>query len=489
MASYLIKYILCSGILLAVYHFLLEREKMLHFNRFYLLVAMVFSLLVPLATIEMPSEMIREVVPDNVVSNRPIINNGPDQAAQSAPIQHNASLPVYLPWLVYGLIATALLLRIGFQFLVIFRSKSGRRIVPFEMAKLVLMPGDTPTYTFFNFIFISQKAFDDQAIPKEILTHELAHARQMHSLDILFTELLIALCWFNPVPLLFRRAIRLNHEYLADDAVIAGHTNVREYQLLLLDTLLTHRRTTLASSFNYPVTKKRLAMMTTNINLRIQFVKKVFVALLLPALAFALAEKTYSQEAATKSAPKPESKIEATPASGSEAVSEIEMKQFYATIEQYTKYVKNGKGRTNPVVNMRPELENELYAVYERMTDVQKSQVKAKDITVFRMSIPVKQAPTPEMFENWKRPDVFGIWLNEKHVPNSELNKYKYSDIAEYDLSKLYGGALKGRRYKYQLDILTNDYFDKTYDERVNNRVLIGRRGWFNPQEAPKKGK
>lgn len=489
MASYLIKYIVCSGILLAVYHFLLEREKMLRFNRFYLLAAMVFSLVVPLATIEMPSEIVQEVVSDNVVNSRPLIIEEPDNAPQIASIQHHARLPAYLPWLVYGLIVTALLLRMGFQILVILRSKFGRRVIPFENTNLVLLPGDTPTYTFFNFIFVSQKAFDDQAIPKEILTHELAHARQMHSLDILFTELLIALCWFNPLLLLYRRAIRLNHEYLADDAVIADRTGVREYQLLLLDTLLARRSTTLASSFNYPVTKKRLAMMTTNINLRIQFIKKVFVALLLPALTFSLAEKTYSQEAATKSAPKPESKVEATPASGIEAVSEAEMKQFYATIAQYTKYVKNRKGRTDAIVNIRPELENQLYAVYERMTDEQKLQVKAKDISVFRMSIPVKQAPTPEMFENWKRPDVFGIWLNEKHVPNSELKKYKYSDIAEYDLSKLYGGALKGRRYKYQLDILTNDYFDKTYDERVNNRVIIVRRSWFNPKEAPKKGK
>ena len=50
MVSYLIKSIVCSGLLLVVYHFILEREKMLRFNRFYLLLAMVFTLLVPLAT-------------------------------------------------------------------------------------------------------------------------------------------------------------------------------------------------------------------------------------------------------------------------------------------------------------------------------------------------------------------------------------------------------------------------------------------------------
>ncbi len=489
MVSYLIKYILCSGILLAVYHFLLEREKMLRFNRFYLLAAMAFSLVVPLATIEMPSETAQEIVSDNRVSPQVEMSEVPDNAAQTVLPQKSTHPPGYLPWLVYGLLTAVLLLRLAIQILAVIRSTSGKLIIPFETAKLVLMPGDTPTYTFFNFIFVSQKAFDNQDIPKEILTHELAHSKQMHSLDILFTELLLALCWFNPMLLLYRRAIRLNHEYLADDAVIGGSTGVKEYQLLLLDTLLARRTTTLASSFNYPVTKKRLAMMTTNINLRIQFAKKAFVALLLPVLVFALAEKTYSQQAAIKNVPTPERKTENSTVSGNEAVSEAEMQDFFATIERNTRVIKNRKGRTDFHINASPEVENRLYAIYERMNDTQKEQVKAKEIGVFKMAIPVKKAPTPEMFENWKRPDIFGIWLNGKHVPNSTLDKYKHSDIAEYDLSKLYGAALKGRSYKYQLDILTNDYFDKTYEERVNNRVIITRIDWFRPKEAPKKAK
>jgi len=165
------------------------------------------------------------------------------------------------------------------------------------------------------------------------------------------------------------------------------------------------------------------------------------------------------------------------------------MADFFATIEKNTRVVKNGKGRTDFHINPVPEVENRLYTTYERMNDAQKEQVKAKKITLYRMDIPVKKAPSPEIFENWKRADVFGIWLNGKHVPNSVLNKYKYSDIVEYDLSKLYGAAKKGRSYKYQLDLTTNDYFDKTYDDRVNDRVFILRTGWFDPKEAPQKTK
>ncbi|GGN03561.1 hypothetical protein GCM10010967_42920 [Dyadobacter beijingensis] len=486
MVSYLIKCIVCSGILLAVYHFLLEREKMFRFNRFYLLAAMAFSLLAPLVTIEMPPQMAQEVVTVSRVV-QPSHMTAANDSPPPGPAQESTTLPDCLPWLLYGLVATALLTRTGMQMLAMLRARSGSRMVPFKSVKLVLTPRDMPVHSFFKFIFLPQKAFDTQAIPNEILTHELAHARQMHSADIVFTELLIALWWFNPLLLLYRRTIRLNHEYLADDSVLAGATDVKAYQLLLLDTLLAQRATALASSFNYPFTKKRLAMMTTTIDLRIQFAKKLVVALLLPALAFALAEKTYSQQPISKPAPKLEKKVEITPVSAE--VSEAEMQQFFATIEQNTRVVKNGKGRTDFHINPSPEVENELYAVYERMNDSQKAQIKAKKIMLFRMDIPVKKAPTPEIFENWKRADVFGIWLNGRHVPNSALNKYKYSDIVEYDLSKLYGAALKGRSYKYQLELTTNEHFDKTYEQRVNDRVFIVREGWYNPKEAPKKGK
>lgn len=472
MASYLIKYIVCSGILLAVYHFLLEREKMLHFNRFYLLAAMVFSLLLPLVTIEMPSEMVQEVVSDNGAIPR-MVNEAPGTIAQTASTQHDESVPVYLPWLVYGLIATALLLRMGFQIMVILRSKSGCRVVPFEAAKLVLMPGDTPTYTFFHFVFISQKAFDNQDIPKEILTHELAHSKQMHSLDILVAELLIALCWFNPLLLLYRRAIRLNHEYLADDVVIVGSTGVREYQLLLLDTLLAHRTARLASSFNYPVTKKRLAMMTTNINLRIQFVKKAFVALLLPALAFVLAEKTYSQENPEKLAPSHNSTKAKT--STTQGVSKEEMDRFYAVMEKHTSYPTNTKGRRRPLTEMDTKTMNEEFTIYSRMNEAQQLDARNAGILMYEAGIPVKNAPAPEMFDNWKKPHIFGIWLNGKHVPNSKLDDYKNIDIAEYTLHKLVGKGLRGKGYKYQLELTTNEEFDRTFEERLKNRVVLVR--------------
>ncbi|MCH5686500.1 hypothetical protein LWM68_20915 [Niabella sp. W65] len=51
MITYLIQMMACSGILYAYYYFFLRNEKFHQYNRFYLLIAMALSLLLPLLKI------------------------------------------------------------------------------------------------------------------------------------------------------------------------------------------------------------------------------------------------------------------------------------------------------------------------------------------------------------------------------------------------------------------------------------------------------
>ncbi|HBY69604.1 MAG TPA: peptidase M56, partial [Flavobacteriaceae bacterium] len=71
-------------------------------------------------------------------------------------------------------------------------------------------------------------------IPEEVLLHEHAHAKQMHSVDILFIELLHVLFWFNPLFIFLKRSMKLNHEFLADRAVLKQGAETSVYQKLLL---------------------------------------------------------------------------------------------------------------------------------------------------------------------------------------------------------------------------------------------------------------
>jgi beta-lactamase regulating signal transducer with metallopeptidase domain len=49
----------------------------------------------------------------------------------------------------------------------------------------------------------------------------------------LFIETLKALFWFNPIFIFYKRAIQLNHEFLADEKVVKSHNDVPFYQNLL----------------------------------------------------------------------------------------------------------------------------------------------------------------------------------------------------------------------------------------------------------------
>jgi bla regulator protein blaR1 len=212
--------------------------------------------------------------------------------------------------------------------------------------------------------------------------------------------------------------------------------------------------------------------MTTNINLRIQSVKKAFVALLLPALTFALAEKTYSQDSPEKLVPYHNATEPETPATP--GVSKQEMDRFYAVMEKHTRYPVNTKGRHRPLTEMDTKTMNEEFAIYSRMNEVQQLAARNAGILMYEDN-PVKNVPATEMFENWKKPRIFGIWIDGKHVPNSKLDDYKNTDIAEYTLHKLVGKGLRDKGYKYQLELTTNEEFDRTFEERLKNRVVLVR--------------
>ena len=66
MIDFLIKSTFCLSIFIGFYHLMLEREKMHQFNRFYLVVSIVISLVIPFITFE-----IIEIIPvvENIQSN------------------------------------------------------------------------------------------------------------------------------------------------------------------------------------------------------------------------------------------------------------------------------------------------------------------------------------------------------------------------------------------------------------------------------------
>jgi hypothetical protein len=100
---------------------------------------------------------------------------------------------------------------------------------------VVTLPGKMSPFTFFNILFVGNNNTDDVEM-EAMLLHEQAHRNQYHSIDAVLLEVLTVIFWFNPVIWLFRRDIKAQHEYFADEQVLKKGINTRDYQHILFKT-------------------------------------------------------------------------------------------------------------------------------------------------------------------------------------------------------------------------------------------------------------
>lgn len=62
--------------------------------------------------------------------------------------------------------------------------------------EVVLADHTVNPFTFFNYIFVSKDAYLQGKVEEELLLHEVAHKKQLHSLDVVFMELLQIFFWY-----------------------------------------------------------------------------------------------------------------------------------------------------------------------------------------------------------------------------------------------------------------------------------------------------
>jgi len=294
----MITYLLKSGILLfifyAVYKLALENEKMFRFNRVYLLASLIFSLIIPLQLISFESGFSNRM--GLIQLDELVIQKSTENLAS---ISLNDFL-IVLMTVSYGVVVVLLLLRFVLNLFSFYKRIKRNEVRIIKGKKVVLIEEPILPHSFWKSIFINKDAFENGKIPSELIAHEKAHLEQKHTLDILFIEVLQIVFWFNPLFIFYKKAIKLNHEFLADEAVNKQFDSVRSYQNLLLDFASNKNTVSLASTINYLITKKRLLMMTkkespTKIVLKVSSVFVVYAVLL-----FVFSTKTIAQTVKNK---------------------------------------------------------------------------------------------------------------------------------------------------------------------------------------------
>ena len=260
---YLVLANLYLGIFYGFYHFFLRKETFFQVNRIYLLASLLMAFTLPL--------MEYNGFDDSVVYQYqlPIIELGSastgEAVGMAGAVKPSASPITYL-LIVYGagcgLAALLVLLQVIGTIRILRKGRTGK------------------AFSFFWAIRIDDTVYGSP----QVVQHEQVHVRQWHSADIVLIQVVKIFNWFNPVVYFYERAMRLQHEYIADGRAAASDQFA--YAELLLSHAMGMSGPVMANSFaSSQLLKRRIAMLFRDRSSRLRSWR---YAALLPIVAILL---------------------------------------------------------------------------------------------------------------------------------------------------------------------------------------------------------
>jgi TonB family protein len=267
---------ICLALFYLFYKVLLSRETFHRFNRLALLGILALSFVFPFVLTLFPIKQVAAIQPvfSGLTGELALIVPVGNPVKENGNILLALLLIVYLTGCAICLIYTALS---TFRITRIIRNGTRTPIngngtctpingngtcIPINgnRTKLILLnePKISP-FSWMRYIVCSKSDYEETG--ETIITHENAHIRYRHSLDLFIAQLCIITQWFNPASWLLYKELQSIHEYEADEEVIRSGVNARQYQLLLIKKAVGSRLYSMANSLNHSNLKKRIAMM------------------------------------------------------------------------------------------------------------------------------------------------------------------------------------------------------------------------------------
>ncbi len=256
MSDYLLKANIILALLYAFYRLFFYRDTFFKWRRAALLGILAVAVLAPLPWTQMWLSTLPTAHAVGTFTAEVLL---PEFIVTPEPSRTGLSLTHLAAW-IYGIGVCLLAVRILIQCLAI--GQLGRRCPRTEVNGMTIhaLPEGEAPFSFFRQIFVCPTGHTPEELD-EILVHEQTHARQVHSLDVLAAELACTLGWFNPFVWLWKREVRQNLEYLADQSVLAEGHDRRTYQYHLLGLAYHKAAATIYNNFNVLPLKKRIRMM------------------------------------------------------------------------------------------------------------------------------------------------------------------------------------------------------------------------------------
>lgn len=285
------------GIILfyALYKLICTRDTLFNSRRLILLLSLILPFIIPLIDIREWMETRESLV---MLTNFDYSTTIPEIVVGTAGTEPGNQVFVISEWIkniyIAGILALSVRLIVQAISLYMIILRTPEKTV--NGIRIKCMKDKSGPFSFFNWIFLNPDNVKEEEM-SEILTHEMAHVRQRHSIDVIISELVNICCWINPFAWLMKREVRLNLEFLADRKVMDAGFATKNYQYHLLGLTYSHKYG-LSNNFNFSHLKQRIIMMNKKKTNGAGHIKYALFAI--PAFALLLAGNISCSSEATK---------------------------------------------------------------------------------------------------------------------------------------------------------------------------------------------
>ena len=249
--------VLSSGIFLLCYLLFMRKENYHQLNRIYLLFSLVFSSLLPFVKFTIPEQ--------HIISNSQIFLT----TVTNTPTIHYGMI-------LYVLGTVLFFILLFFKLFKVLRQIVGKQFTRIHGLKVIDNPEQKAPFSFFRYVVLDCSSFNDNEL-NMVLRHEAAHAQQWHTVDLLFVELVGVVCWFNPFVWAYKSALKSQHEYAADEAVLHSNVSCDDYFDLILKQVRRQNRLAPVHSFSATAIKSRIRMMVATVHGRHRWMRYLLV--------------------------------------------------------------------------------------------------------------------------------------------------------------------------------------------------------------------
>ena len=272
--SFIVESLICSGLFLVLYRWMLAKKVGFRICRIYLIVTMVLSVAIPLMEVPLyPSEKMT-VLNDWTVLSFDDFGAVPADLEEAVAVNHNSEaikpessaqitgksidLKLILT-ILYTLVGAISLALLAYNTARIYRLRSKSKLTYEEEYTLAEHEDIKTPFSFIRTIFMGFNYEPQER--RQILTHEASHVRHRHSYERLFMSVLRSIFWFNPFFWMAEKDLEEVQEWEADKDVLDEGWNLKTYRTTIFKQLFGYNPD-ITCGLNHSLTKQRFIMMT-----------------------------------------------------------------------------------------------------------------------------------------------------------------------------------------------------------------------------------